>query len=170
QTQTLVFAPVDLLTSLPRVVGALDRTQAVAEVLNNTDSEQTVTVSCTTTGPLQLTEVAAASMTLRIPPKQARVARWSVSGGGVPGKAQVTFVAQNADGQTRQRSTELFVRPLSTPITMVKPFLVRGEESYQTQLPDDLVFAPGTGQWEVTLSTSPATKIAKHLQYLVSYP
>ena len=52
QAQTLVFAPVDLLTSLPRVMGVFDRSQAVAEVLNNTDSAQTVTVSSSTQGAL----------------------------------------------------------------------------------------------------------------------
>ena len=37
-------------------------------------------------------------------------------------------------------------------------------------MPEGVDFARGTGQWEVVLSTSPAAKIAKHLQYLVGYP
>src|SRR5262249_38012366 len=56
QPQTLVFAPVDLLTSLPRVLGVFDRSQAVAEVLNNTDRAQAVVVSASIKGALQLAD------------------------------------------------------------------------------------------------------------------
>ncbi len=117
QAQTLVFAPVDLLTSLPRVLGVFDRSQAVAEVLNNTDSVQTVTVSASAKGALQLADASTATMTVHLPARQSSTVRWEL----VP-------------------------------------------------MPDGVDFARGTGQWEVVLSTSPAAKIAKHLQYLVGYP
>lgn len=170
QAQTLVFAPVDMHTSLPRVVGVFDRTQAVAEVLNNTDDDQTVTVSCITTGALHLAEATEAAVTVQVPARRSHTVRWPVAGTGVPGKAEVTFLARSASGETRQRRTELLVRPVSAPIEVVTPFLLPGGESQQVHLPDARDFAPGTGQWEVTLSTSPAVKLAKHVQYLVGYP
>ena len=91
QAQTLVFAPVDLLTSLPRVMGVFDRSQAVAEVLNNTDSAQTVTVSSSTQGALQLADASTATMTVHLPARQSSTVRWELVGGGVPGKATVTL-------------------------------------------------------------------------------
>jgi uncharacterized protein YfaS (alpha-2-macroglobulin family) len=170
QAQTLVFAPVDLLTSLPRVMGVFDRSQAVAEVLNNTDSAQTVTVSSSTKGALQLADASTATTTVHLPARQSSTLRWELVGGGVPGKAEVTFLAQSADGVTRKRSTELFIRPPGVPLALVMPFLVQAGEVYQVPVPEGVDFARGTGQWEVVLSTSPAAKIAKHLHYLVGYP
>jgi uncharacterized protein YfaS (alpha-2-macroglobulin family) len=186
EARTQVFAPVDLLTSLPRVLGAFDRSQAVAEVLNNTDRAQTVTVSSTTQGALQLADAAAVSTTLELPARQSRTVRWEVVGNGVPGKAEVTFLAQSAEGFTRKRATELFIRPPGVPLTFVTPFLVSAGEgaplswrpsadavagkAYQVPIPEGANFVRGTGQWEVVLSTSPAIKIAKHLEYLVGYP
>src|SRR5262249_3281851 len=78
QAQTLVFAPVDLLTSLPRVLGVFDRSQAVAEVLNNTDRAQTVVVSASTKGPLQLADATAATITGQRPAKQTATLRAGV--------------------------------------------------------------------------------------------
>ncbi|MBI4640600.1 MAG: hypothetical protein HY731_07895 [Candidatus Tectomicrobia bacterium] len=169
EAKVSVFAPVDLLTSLPRVFGTFDQSQAVAEVFNNTEKEQNIEVSLSTEGPLKLSD-AQVTATITIPAKQSKVVNWKLEGVGSPGKAKVAFFAKNQEGNTRARSTELFVRPLGIPLEFVESFLMKGGESYQVKIPDGLEFAPGTGEWDVTLSTSPAIKIAKHLKYLVAYP
>lgn len=169
ETAVPVFAPVDLLTSLPRVFGAFDKSQAVAEVFNNTETEQKIGVSLSTSGPLKLSDSDPTTW-ISVLAKQSKMVSWNLEGTGVPGKAQVTFFARNQDGNTRRRSTDLFVRPLGIPLEFVESFLIKEGASYQVTVPADLEFAPGTGEWEMTLSASPAVKIAKHLKYLVGYP
>jgi hypothetical protein len=164
-----IFAPVDLFTSLPRVFGAFDRSQAVVEAFNNLETEQNVEVSLTVEGPLKLID-SRNTATLSISAQRSKVTNWNLEGTGVPGKAVITFFAKNQNGDTRKRSTELFMRPLGTPIKVVEPFLVKAGESHPITIPGDLEFAPGTGEWEITLSSSPVVKLGKHLEYLVSYP
>lgn len=165
-----VLAPVDLITSLPRVMGAEDQSFAVAEVFNNSDSSQRIETTLSLSGPLQLAETGQAMQSLIIEPKRSQVLQWPIEGTGVPGVGKVNFFARNAQGDERMRSTEMVVRPLAAPQQISSHFLLKPGELWEQRLPHEHQFAPNTGQWEVNLSRSPAIKLGEHIQGLVSYP
>ncbi|MBF0276975.1 MAG: hypothetical protein HQM13_04265 [SAR324 cluster bacterium] len=164
-----VLAPVDLLTSLPRVLGAEDRSRAVAEVFNNSDRAQQMEIRLELEGPLRLADKNSVRTPV-VPARQSLGLHWELAAMGSPGLGVVKFFAKNEDGEFRRRTTRLAVRPVSTPQHFTETFLLKPGDSSDFFIPEQAEFLPGSGQWEVMLSASPMIKLGEHLKQLVSYP
>lgn len=169
EAQLPVKAPVDLITSLPRVFGAYDRSQAVAEVFNNSKRTQEIEVRLEVEGLLLPTDHKPKQV-VTVQPTRSETLRWNLEGMGVPGKATVRFIAKNQDGDTRTRSTDLLIRPVGSPQSISTSFYLKPGESFEETLADSSAFLENTAEWEVKLSSSPVVQLERHLKRLVSYP
>lgn len=163
-----VFAPLDMHTSLPRVFGAFDKSQAVAEVFNNSETKMNIDLTIDITGPLKITD-GRSKTTMTIEAKRSKTFVWNLEGIGIPGKATILFKSDSGDLE-RIRSTELLVRPPGPQLSQYSMFMLKEGESKRFNIPEDWEMMPGSGVWSVTTSSSPVVKLGPHLKNLVAYP
>ncbi|MEI9942863.1 MAG: MG2 domain-containing protein [Chitinophagaceae bacterium] len=161
-----VADPIVISTALPRFLSPGDTVNVPVTLSNTTDKSANVSASLNVDGPLKI--VGGASQSVSINAKSEGRAVFSVVANPNIGIGNIK-VTVNGLGEKFEDKTEISVRPPSTLQKVTGSGSIAGGSSQKINigLSD---FIPGSTDYELVVSRSPALELAQHLKYLVQYP
>ncbi|HMB90686.1 MAG TPA: alpha-2-macroglobulin family protein, partial [Rhodothermales bacterium] len=165
EEKVLVRDPIVMTPTFPRFLGSSDTATIPVSLFNGTGQDATFEVRFATDGPVKLQT--AATQSVRIPDGREGQVYFEVAADRNLGKATFKLTARGG-GQTTQDEVEVPVRP---PV----PFTTLGgggsvEAGQQATIPFPDSFLPGTGDYELIVSSFPAVRFSGSLAYLLQYP
>jgi alpha-2-macroglobulin len=164
--QTMTIAdPVVLSTALPRFFSPGDTVNVPVTITNTTSKAATATAQLKVSGPLQ---VNGASQQVNLPANGEAKVNFKVTAAQAIGLGKA-IVEVNSMGEKFVDETEITVRPASTLQKQFGSGSINGgaSQSIALKLND---FIPGTTDYKLVVSKSPALELARELSNLVQYP
>lgn len=161
-----VADPIVISTALPRFLSPGDTVYVPVTVSNTTDKAATVSASLKAEGPLKV--VGGSSETVNLAAKSEGRAGFRVVANPDIAVGKVTVTVSGL-GEKFTEATEISVRPPSTLQKVTGSGSITGGSSQKINigLGD---FIPGSTDYELVVSRSPALELGEHLKYLVQYP
>ena len=162
----MVADPIVISTALPRFLSPGDTVQVPVTLSNTTDKSASVTASITTEGAVKV--IGGNNQTVSLNAKSEGRALFSVVADPVIGIAKV-MVNVNGMGEKFTDATEISVRPPSTlqKVTGSGAITAGSTQKINIGLSD---FIPGSTDYSLVVSRSPALELGEQLRYLVQYP
>ena len=172
-----VFDPIVLTPTFPRFIAGGDRFQVPVNIFNGTGEADQFTVTLNIEGPVDGdTETRRRgdagmhlplSQTVSLDPKAEGQVIFSLKAQKLMGK--VTFnLSASGGGEKTVTTTDVPLRPAAPAVTLTGSGVVKPDAETSFTLPGDWI--PGTTEFDLTLSSFPATQFAGSLQYLLRYP
>ncbi len=161
-----VADPIVISTALPRFLSPGDTVTVPVTISNTTDRSANVTAAITTEGAVKI--VGGTNQTVALNAKSEGRAVFSVVADPSIGIAKVV-INVNGLGEKFTDATEISVRPPSTLQKVTGSGSVNGGSTQKINigLSD---FIPGSVDYNLVVSRSPALELGEHLRYLVQYP
>ena len=161
-----VADPIVISTALPRFLSPGDTVQVPVTLSNTTDKPANITARITTTGAVKVSGSSNQQVTLNA--KSEGRAMFNLIADPTIGVGNITVVVDGM-GEKFQDATEIAVRPPSTLQKVTGSGSVTGGSTQKINigLSD---FIPGSVDYSLVVSRSPAMELAEHLRYLVQYP
>jgi uncharacterized protein YfaS (alpha-2-macroglobulin family) len=161
-----VADPIVISTALPRFLSPGDTVYVPVTVSNTTNRSASVSASLKVEGPLKV--LGSGSENVSLNAKSEGRASFQVVADPTIAVAKVT-VTVNGLGEKFTEATEISIRPPSTLQKVTGSGSITGGSSTKINigLSD---FIPGSTDYELVVSRSPALELAQHLKYLVQYP
>ncbi|MEO5562175.1 MAG: alpha-2-macroglobulin family protein, partial [Chitinophagaceae bacterium] len=161
-----VADPIVISTALPRFLSPGDTVTVPVTVTNTTDRSTSVSATLKVEGPLKVIGSSTESVALNAKSEGRATFQVVADPNIAVGKVTVTV---NGLGEKFTDATEISVRPPSTLQKVTGSGSVMGGSSQKVSigLGD---FIPGSSDYELVVSRSPALELAQHLKYLVQYP
>jgi len=161
-----VADPIVISTALPRFLSPGD-TVTVAVTLSNTTSKPTsVTANLKVSGPLKI--IGGSNQSVSLSANSEGRALFRVVADPALAVAKIS-VAVNGLGEKFTDETEISVRPPSTLQKMSGSGSIAGGSTQQVTI-NTSDFIPGSINYQLVISRSPALELTDHLRYLVEYP
>ncbi|MCK4857059.1 MAG: alpha-2-macroglobulin family protein, partial [candidate division Zixibacteria bacterium] len=165
EKKVIVRQPIELTPTFPRFLAGGDRFVIPVSVFNNTGSESTFEVSLQVSGPAKLTGDEAQK--IKIASGREEMVHFNLEAGEGAGKIAFKLTA-SGNGERSEISVEVPLRPPVPFITLSGSGSIEEASPAIFTLPDD--WLEGTVEFQLALSSFPAVKFARSLQYLLSYP
>jgi uncharacterized protein YfaS (alpha-2-macroglobulin family) len=161
-----VADPIVISTALPRFLSPGDTVNVPVTLSNTTDKSSSVTANITTDGAVKV--VGGATQTVSVNAKSEGRAVFSVVANSTIGVGNVK-ISVNGLGEKFEDKTEISVRPPSTLQKVTGSGQIAGGSTQKVNigLSD---FIPGSTEYKLTVSRSPALELGEQLRYLVQYP
>ncbi|MBC8033219.1 MAG: hypothetical protein H7Y03_03680 [Chitinophagaceae bacterium] len=161
-----VADPVVLSTALPRFLSPKDTVTVPVTITNTTGKAASGTATIKVEGPLQV--VGSTTQTISLAANSESRARFQVVASPTISTGKVS-IEVNALGEKFTENTEITVRPASTLQKMTGSGSVAGGSSQRITIRTN-DFLPGSSNYKLVVSRSPALELATQLSYLVQYP
>ena len=161
-----VADPIVLSTALPRFLSPGDTVNVPVTITNTTAKNANATAVFTVTAPLQVAGAAQQSVELKANSEAKTIFKLIASPAISAGKIKVEVKGM---GESFVDETDITVRPASTLQKITGSGSVAGNTSQKITIGlND--FMPGSGDYKLVLSRSPALQLANQFAYLVEYP
>jgi uncharacterized protein YfaS (alpha-2-macroglobulin family) len=161
-----VADPIVLSTALPRFLSPGDSITVPITVTNTTASAATVNASLVLSGPLSPTGSSQQAVT--IPANSEAQLQFGVLAKSTVGAGKVSIRVKSGAEQFTDE-TDITVRPASTLQQLTGSGVIAANSSQKITI-GSLDFLPGSNQYQLVVSRSPALELADQLRYLVQYP
>jgi alpha-2-macroglobulin len=161
-----VADPIVISTALPRFLSPGDTVNVPVTISNTTDRATNVSADLKVEGPLKVLGSTSESVSLNAKSEGRTTFRIVADPTIAAGKVTVTIKGL---GENFTDATEISVRPPSTLQKVTGSGSVVGGQTQRINigLSD---FIPGSTEYELVVSRSPALELGEHLKYLVQYP
>ncbi|WEK35731.1 MAG: MG2 domain-containing protein [Candidatus Pseudobacter hemicellulosilyticus] len=161
-----VADPLVLSIALPRFLSPKDTVNVPVIITNTTDKSTSATASLTVSGPLQV--VGSKSQSVSLSAKAENRALFQVVAAPSVNVGHIKVEVQGL-GEKFSDETEISVRPASPLQVLTGSGSLTGGNGQKINIPlND--FLPGSSDYQLVVSRSPALELGKHLRYLVQYP
>ena len=151
--------------SLPRFMTFSDTITAKITVFNNTGKDGTVNFNMDISGPARI--ISDKRVGVFIPNSRKETVNFMVIADEIPGNA-VFEISASGESDTAHVSVELPNRPPQPLITRYGSGVVKDGNPARFNMPSD--WLEGTGEYQLRISSVPALRFARSIQYLLSYP
>ena len=165
EEKVLVRDPIVMTPTLPRFLGSGDTFKVPVSLFNGTGGDAEFEVKLDADGPVAVQ--GDATQTVRVPDGREGQVYFDVMAERTLGKATFTITAEGG-GQTTEDEIEVPVRPPVPYTTLGGTGSVEAGQSASFTFPGD--FLPGTGEYELVISSLPTIQFSGSLQYLLRYP
>ncbi len=161
-----VADPIVISTALPRFLSPGDTVSVPVTLSNTTDKATNVSATINVGGAVKV--IGANSQTVSLNAKSEGRVNFNVVADPVIGIANVK-IQVNGLGEKFEDATEISVRPPSTlqKVTGSGSMVAGNSQKINIGLSD---FIPGSTDYSLVISRSPALELGEHLRYLVQYP
>lgn len=160
-----VADPIVLSTALPRFLSPGDTVSMPVTITNTTSGNASASASLRVQGPLRV--IGSARQSIELPAGGEQRVVFTVAADRAISTGKVDVVVQGLNEKFTDE-TEISVRPASTLQKMSgSGSLLPGARQVLIGTGD---FIPGSGDYRLVLSRSPAIQLGNQLQYLVEYP
>lgn len=161
-----VADPIVLSAALPRFLSPKDTVSVPVTITNTTTKAATATARLMVTGPLQV--VGEATQTVSLNAGSENRALFQVVAAPSVNVGKIT-VEVNSMGEKFSDETEISVRPASPLQVETGSGVVNGGGTQRIQI-NSRNFIPGSNDYQLVISRSPALDLGRQLRYLVQYP
>jgi uncharacterized protein YfaS (alpha-2-macroglobulin family) len=161
-----VADPIVLSTALPRFLSPGDTVTVPVTITNTTSKSTTATATLKIAGPLQIVGEKQQSVSLN--PNSESRAEFRLVASPTVSVGKIT-IEVNGLGERFVEETEISVRP-ATPLQVLTGSGVITNVSSQKIAITTSDFLPGSSDYQLVVSKSPALELGKQLRYLVQYP
>ena len=161
-----VADPVVLSTALPRFLSPGDTVSVPVTITNTTNKSTTATVSLKVNGPIQVIGDKQQSVSLNPSSENRAEFRLVASPTINVGKVSVEV---NAMGEKFSEETEISVRPAAPLQVMTGSGAITNAATQKIVIPTS-DFIPGSSEYQLVVSRSPALELGKQLRFLLQYP
>lgn len=161
-----VADPLVLSTALPRFLSPKDTVTVPVIITNTTAKATTATATLTVSGPLQVVGTNNQSVSLNANSENRAIFQVVAAPSVNVGKVNVTVQGM---GEKFVDETEISVRPASPLQIVTGSGSTTGGNTQQISIPTN-DFLPGSVDYQLVVSRSPALELGKQLRYLVQYP
>ncbi|RYZ31454.1 MAG: alpha-2-macroglobulin family protein, partial [Sphingobacteriales bacterium] len=161
-----VADPLVLSSSLPRFMSPGDTVTMPVIITNTTNKAATASASVSVTGPLQVVGGATQSISLAANSENRAVFRVVAASAITTGKIRVEVQGM---GEKFTEETEIGVRPAAPLQVATGSGSLNGASSQQLSIPVK-DYLPGSTDYQLVISRSPALELGKQFRYLVQYP
>ena len=160
-----VFDPIVLTPTFPRFMAGGDKFQVPVNVFNGIGKAGEFTVTMDVQGPVEKPQPGSQSIALE--PKTEGQIIFPLQAKKLMGK--VTFsLSVTGGGEEASVVTDVPLRPAAPAITLTGSGVAKAGTEARFTIPGDWI--PETTEFEIALSSFPATQFAGSLQYLLRYP
>ncbi|MGZ8552177.1 MAG: alpha-2-macroglobulin family protein [Chitinophagaceae bacterium] len=161
-----VADPIVISTALPRFLSPGDTVNVPVTLSNTTDKATNVSATISTDGPVKI--LGSNNQSLQLNSKSEGRAVFNLVANTTIGIGHVR-IAVSGNGEKFEDATEISVRPPSTLQKRTGSGSVAGgsTEKINIGLGD---YMPGSTDYNLVVSRSPALELGEHLRYLVQYP
>ncbi|HJU45325.1 MAG TPA: alpha-2-macroglobulin family protein, partial [Chitinophagaceae bacterium] len=161
-----VADPVVLSTALPRFLSPKDTVSVPVTMTNTTSKAATATANIKVSGPLQV--VGNATQSISLAPNSESRAIFKVVAAPVVAAGKI-FIEVKALGERFTDETDITVRPASTLQKITGSGSLAGGNTQRIAIGMS-DYLPGSADYSLVVSRSPALQLASQLNYLVQYP
>jgi uncharacterized protein YfaS (alpha-2-macroglobulin family) len=151
--------------SLPRFMTFSDTITAKVTVFNNTGNDGTINVNMDVSGPARLGSDK--SVGILIPNNRKETVNFTIISDDQPGNA-VFDIDAAGESYTAHVKVELPNRPPQPLVTRYGSGLVKDGNPARLDMPSD--WLDGTAEYQLRISSVPALRFARSIQYLLRYP
>ncbi|MBD3184339.1 hypothetical protein GF312_18795, partial [Candidatus Poribacteria bacterium] len=160
-----VFDPIVLTPTFPRFMAGGDSIQIPVSIFNGTGVTGNFSVTLGFSGPIETLKPE--SHVLQLEPKAEKQVFFLARAENSMGK--ITFnLSASGGGEKSEMSVDLPLRPAAPAITITGSGVVKPNQDTTLEIPG--AWIPDTAEFELTLSSFPATQFSSSLQYLLRYP
>lgn len=161
-----VADPLVISTALPRFLSPKDTITVPVTLTNTTTKMANGTAKISVTGPLQVVGAASQSVSLA-PNSESRAVFQVVAKSSIAlGKVRIDV---NSAGENFSDETEIGVRPSAPLQVQTGAGVLNGVSTQRVDIGLN-GFLPGTADYSLVISRSPALELGKQLRFLVQYP
>lgn len=161
-----VADPIVLSTALPRFLSPNDTVTVPVTITNTTSRSTTATATLKVTGPLQI--IGANQQSVSLNPSSENRAEFKVVASPTVSIGKLT-VEVNGMGEKFVEETDISIRP-AVPLQVLTGSSSISNAGSQKILIPTSDFLPGSLDYHLVVSRSPALELGKQLRYLVQYP
>ncbi|HEX6180283.1 MAG TPA: alpha-2-macroglobulin family protein, partial [Chitinophagaceae bacterium] len=161
-----VADPIVLSTALPRFLSPGDTVTVPITVTNTTNKSTAAVTSLNVSSPLKVVGSTQQSVTLQ--PNSEGRAEFRLVADPVIGVSKVNVQVQGL-GEKFTDETEISIRPAASLQKLNGAGTVKGNSTMRVNIANG-DFIPGSGDYNLVISKSPAMELGKQLSYLVQYP
>lgn len=166
ESNMTVADPLVLSTALPRFLSPGDTVTVPITVTNTTAKSTSATATLNVSAPLKV--VGGAQQSVSISPNSEARAMFRLVADPVIGVSKVNVQVQGL-GEKFTDETEIAIRPASTLQKMTGAGQLQGNRTERISIANG-DFIPGSADYHLVISKSPAMELGKQLSYLVQYP
>ena len=161
-----VADPVVLSTALPRFLSPKDTVSVPVTITNTTNKSTTATVSLKVNGPIQVIGDKQQSVSLN--PNSENRAEFRLVAAPTINVGKIG-VEVNAMGEKFTEETEISVRPAAPLQVITGSGVITNAATQKIAIPTS-DFIPGSSDYQLVVSRSPALELGKQLRFLLQYP
>jgi uncharacterized protein YfaS (alpha-2-macroglobulin family) len=163
---TTIADPLVLSTALPRFLSPGDSVLMPVTISNTTNKAASVSTTAKVQGPLQL--AGAATQSINVSANSEATVLYKVAATNTIAAGKIT-VEVNGLGEKFVDETDITVRPPSTLQRISGSGVIAGntQQNVSINISD---FIPSTAGYNLMVGNSPAVRLSRQLQYLVTYP
>ncbi|UCC80883.1 MAG: alpha-2-macroglobulin family protein [Candidatus Zixiibacteriota bacterium] len=151
--------------SLPRFMTFSDTAIAKITVFNNTGKDGAINIIMDASGPARI--ISDKSVGVFIPDNRKETVNFAVLADDQPGDI-IFEISASGESDTAHVKVELPNRPPQPLVTRYGSGIVRDGEPSRFEMASD--WLEGTGNYQLRVSSVPALRFARSIQYLLSYP
>lgn len=161
-----VADPIVLSTALPRFLSPKDTVNVPVTITNTTARAANATAKLSVSGPLQV--VGDATQTVSLSPNSENRAMFQVVAAASINVGRIN-VEINSMGEKFSDEMEISVRPASPLQVETGSGVISGGGTQRISI-NGANFIPGSNDYQLVISRSPALDLGKQLRYLIQYP
>lgn len=166
ESNITVADPIVLSTALPRFLSPKDTVTVPVTITNTTGRSTNVTATLKVAGPLQIVGEKQQSVSLN--PNSENRAEFKVVASPTVSVGKIA-IEVNGLGEKFAEETEISVRPAAPLQVLTGSGIITNAASQKIAIPVS-DFLPGSSDYQLVVSRSPALELGKQLRYLVQYP
>ncbi len=166
ESAVTVADPIVISTALPRFLSPGDTVTVPLTLTNTTSRSTSATATINVSGPLKI--AGSSSQTVSLSPNSENRASFQLVASPAVSTGKVN-VEVNALGEKFVDETEISIRPASTLQKMTGSGSVGANNKIQVNI-STTDYLPGSLDYQLVVSKSPAMQLGKQLSFLVQYP
>ena len=166
ESNVTVADPIVLSTALPRFLSPKDTVSVPVTITNTTTKATTATATLKVTGPIQIIGDNRQSVSLN--PNSESRAEFRVVAAPTINVGKIS-IEVNGMGEKFVEETDISVRPAAPLQVLNGSGSIVNAASQKIAIPTN-DFLPGSSDYQLVVSRSPALELGKQLRYLVQYP
>ena len=166
ESSVTVADPIVLSAALPRFLSPKDTVSVPVTITNTTNKSSSATAKLSVTGPVQI--IGSNTQTVSLGANSEGRAVFTVVASPTVSVGKI-IVEVNSMGEKFSDETEISVRPASPLQIETGSGTLSGGGSQRIDI-NTSNFIPGSSDYQLVISRSPATELGKQLRYLIQYP
>jgi uncharacterized protein YfaS (alpha-2-macroglobulin family) len=166
ESNMTVADPIVLSSALPRFLSPKDSVTVPVTITNTTNQPTTVKASAGVTGPLQI--IGHRQQSISLSPNSEKRIEFKMVASPTVSVGKVT-IEVNGLGEKFVEETEISVRPAAPLQVLTGSGSIVNASTQRIAIPTS-DFLPGSSDYQLVVSKSPALELGKQLRYLVQYP